>query len=90
MRILLAVLALGLMPAHAFAQCACTCVRGRSVPACPSTALSQPICQQVCPERVDQALGSTSLGTGAIPPASLSGSAGGGAAAAALGALIGR
>ena len=90
MRILLAGLALILGSSLASAQCACTCIGGRSVPACPSNSLVEPICQQICTERVEQSISSPAIGSGAIGGAPVTGGGSGGIDASALKALLGR
>ncbi|GJD84987.1 hypothetical protein [Methylobacterium haplocladii] len=57
MRRILAGLVLVLLPSFASAECMCTCVRGKAVPICQPQAMVEPICQQVCVDKIEQSLG---------------------------------
>ena len=56
MRLFLAGLFLLAAPGIASARCACTCVMGKPVAVCPSSAMAEPICPALCTDRVDQTL----------------------------------
>lgn len=54
-------LAVLLVSGPAFAQCKCTCVSGKSVAMCSSSAMAEPICQSLCLEGVGQKLSTPSV-----------------------------
>ncbi len=64
MRSILACLVLVLLPDLASAECTCTCLRGKSIPICQPQAMVEPICQQVCVEKIEQSLGPLGGGGG--------------------------
>ncbi|MCE4223662.1 hypothetical protein HCU64_07865 [Methylobacterium sp. C25] len=62
MRSILAGLALVLLPSLASAECQCVCIRGKAIPVCQPQAMVEPICQQVCTDKIEQSLGATGIG----------------------------
>lgn len=93
MRLLLAGLLVVLAPSVASAECACVCLSGRAVPICSPQALVEPICQQVCVERIEQSFGLNPLaggGGGGGGGGAPIGSAAGGIDQSTLDAIVGR
>ncbi|GJE56235.1 MULTISPECIES: hypothetical protein [Methylobacterium] len=64
MRPILAGLVLLLLPSLASAECVCACVRGKAIAVCQPQAMVEPICQQVCVEKIEQSLSTFGGGGG--------------------------
>jgi hypothetical protein len=79
MRSILGGLLLIMLPSLASAECQCACMNGKSVPVCQPQAMVEPICQQICPDKVEQSLGTMGIGGAAAPGAAAGGIGGGGA-----------
>lgn len=77
MRPILAGLVLLLLPSFASAECLCTCIGGKATAICRPQAMVEPICQQICVEKIEQSLGALGGGgAGGAGRSSLGGSVG--------------
>ncbi|MBB3902522.1 hypothetical protein [Methylobacterium brachythecii] len=90
MRSILAGLALILLPSLASAECQCVCVRGKAIPVCQPQAMVEPICQQICTDKIEQSLGTAGIGGGGIDGPASRGAGAGGIDPSSLNAIIGR